>query len=96
MADIESLNAAIATSSEALRTLQEQKADAAAIKEEKARLGEYKKQLAAATGGAGGSKAKEKKSARISLKTPKVRITPHIHSVRGAQRKDRSHAHFLL
>ncbi|KAG9026231.1 Cytoplasmic and mitochondrial histidine tRNA synthetase [Tulasnella sp. JGI-2019a] len=74
MSELADLTAAIATSSEALRTLQTQKADAAAIAEEKKKLGEMKKQLAALNGAAAGAKDKEKDKkagARLQLKTPK-------------------------
>lgn len=80
MSELADLTASIATTSESLRTLQAQKADAAAIAEERKKLGELKKQLAALNGAAagGGSKdakdkdAAKKAGARLQLKTPKV------------------------
>ena len=79
MSDLETLNQAIASSTHNLQTLQTQKADAAAIAEERKKLGELKKQLAALTGAAGGSKAAAKNSARMLLKTPKVSPSPPHH-----------------
>ncbi|KAG8842803.1 Cytoplasmic and mitochondrial histidine tRNA synthetase [Tulasnella sp. 330] len=79
MSELADLTASIATTSESLRTLQARKADAAAIAEEKKKLGELKKQLAVLSGTAagGGSKdtkdkdAAKKAGARLQLKTPK-------------------------
>ncbi|KAG8891782.1 Cytoplasmic and mitochondrial histidine tRNA synthetase, partial [Tulasnella sp. 408] len=74
MSDVETINASIAQANERLRTLQTQKADAALIADAKKKLGELKKQLAAASGAAGGPRADAGKKApahRLALKTPK-------------------------